>query len=82
MVRKTVDRLVEGGTAVNMCAIDLTKAFDKVTHSALHLKLMKRNISFGIRQGSMLSPFLFDMYIDDITKLLNSRLNCICHFVC
>ena len=28
-VRKTVDRLVKDGSTVNMCAIDLTKAFDK-----------------------------------------------------
>ena len=29
---------------MNMCAIDLIKAFDEVNHSALYLKLMKRNI--------------------------------------
>ena len=27
-----------------MCAIDLSKAFDKVNHHALYLKLMKRFI--------------------------------------
>jgi len=27
-----------------MCAIDLTKAFDKVDHHALFIKLMKRHI--------------------------------------
>jgi len=26
----------------------------------------------GIRQGSILSPFLFHVYMDDLSKLLNS----------
>ena len=34
-VRKTVDRVVKDGSTVNMCAIYLTKAFDKVNHNAL-----------------------------------------------
>jgi len=40
-VRNVVDRYVNGGNTVNLCAIDLTKAFDKVNHHALHIKLMK-----------------------------------------
>ena len=42
----TVHKIVEskGGNTVNLCAIDLSKAFDKVNHHALLLKLMKRNI--------------------------------------
>ena len=76
-------------STANLCAIDLSKAFDKVNHDALFLKLMKRRIpnellnilvvwlscylcvkwlnvwsdmfrvDFGVRQGSVLSPFLF-----------------------
>ena len=42
-VRKTVDRLVKDVSTVNMCAVDLS-TIDKVNHSALYLKLMKRNI--------------------------------------
>jgi len=43
-VRNVVYRYVNGGNTVNLCAIDLTKAFDKVNHHALYIKLMKRNI--------------------------------------
>jgi len=74
------------------------KAFNKVNHHALYLKLMKRLIpnellnllvfwlsrccsclkwidawsqffdfDFGVRQGSVLSPFLF-AFLDDLTK--------------
>ena len=34
-VRKIIDRYVEGGSTVNVCSIDLIKAFDKVNPSAL-----------------------------------------------
>jgi len=32
------------GSTVNICALDLTKAFDKMNHHGLFIKLMKRNI--------------------------------------
>ena len=43
-VRNTVERFISGGSTVNLCALDLTKAFDKVNHHALYIKLMQRRI--------------------------------------
>jgi len=43
-VRQTVDTLAKGGCTVNLCTIDLSKAFDKVYHHGLFIKLMKRKI--------------------------------------
>ena len=43
-VRNLVERFISGGSTVNICAIDLSKAFDRVNYGALLLKLMQRNI--------------------------------------
>jgi len=42
-----IEQLTKGGNTVNLCAIDLSKAFDKVNHHALLIKLMKKNYMFS-----------------------------------
>jgi len=83
------------------CALDLTKAFDKVNHASLYMKrhvalqlqqLLENRLSdsfacvkwgsswsqifqitSGVRQGSVLSPFLSAIFIDDVGKIQNNR---------
>jgi hypothetical protein len=49
-VRNLVERFISGGSTVNICAIDVSKAFDKVNHCGLLLKLMQKNIPVELLQ--------------------------------
>jgi len=113
-VRKVVEHFVAGGSTVNVCLLDLSKAFDKMDHSALYLKLMDRSIPVqilnvlenwfslcmscvkwgsvmshfyelkaGVRQGGVLSPILFGIYIDGVFNIVDKtnigcRIGAIC----
>lgn len=113
-LRSAVDYYVSFGSTVNMCSIDLSKAFDKMNHHGLLTKLMEKNIpvnllsllerwfalsetcvkwgqvvsSFvnllcGVRQGGVLSPHLFAVFIDSIAdKIKSSGLGCYVKWTC
>ena len=96
-VRRVVDYYVSRNSTVNICAVDISKAFDRMNHHGLFLKLMQRKIPVsvlrviedwfakcatcvrwgstlsdtfcllrGVRQGGVLSPYLFALYVNDI----------------
>ena len=93
---------------VNICAIDISHAFDRLNQNKLFLKLAERNappnfililkcwyskcficvkwassmservqITVGVKQGGVLSPYLFAVYVDNLLyKLQRSGLGC------
>ena len=102
-VRQVTERYISNGSTVNMCTLDLSKAFDRTNHYALLIKLMNRNLpvqlltilelwfrvsvtcvswnghfsafyslTAGVRQGGVLSPFLFAVFIDGIVDKVQS----------
>ena len=60
MVRTIVDKIIAGGNTVSICAIDLTKAFDKVNHNSLFMKLMTRHIPLELLE--LLENWLSESY--------------------
>jgi len=43
-LKSVVDYYTNYGSTVNICSIDLSKAFDKMNHHALFIQLMRRNV--------------------------------------
>ena len=43
-LRKTIDYVTNNNSTVNICALDISKAFDSLNNSKLFLKLMERNV--------------------------------------
>ena len=105
---ETINNCVSNGSTVNLCTVDVAKAFDKISHKMLFIKLMNRKVPLcfldilidwygkcacqvkwenvfsrlfsihrGVRQGGILSPILFAVYVDDaLEKLIASGLGC------
>lgn len=105
----TIEHFVTNLSTVNICTIDLSKAFDRVNHYCLFTKLIKRGVPLnfvnllqcwyskvfiyvrwvntlsravslltGVRQGGILSPILFLVYVDDLLLALEkSKLGCV-----
>ena len=102
--KRTVDYFVERSSNVFTCFVDSSKAFDRVVHHGLYLKLMKRGIplSFllilmswydnlmckvrwcnafsspyrilaGVKQGGIMSPPLYNVYVDDLILEIKKR---------
>jgi len=98
-VCRAVEFYTARSSSVNLCAIDISTAFDRMNHHGLFLKLMQRKVPVNllcvienwfntcmtcvrrcstffdaycllraIRQGSVLSPYLFALYINDIIR--------------
>jgi hypothetical protein len=103
-VRLVVDYFLQNDSTINLCFIDVSKAFDRVNHSVLFMKLMKRRVPVafitilrnwydnldarvrwndvmshtfkvcaGVRQGGILSPVLFLVYVNDMLIKLAKR---------
>ena len=47
-LRCVVDYYVKNGSTVNICALDLSKAFDKMNHHALFIRLMQRHVPLNV----------------------------------
>ena len=102
-LRETINYYIDHGSRVFCSFLDASKAFDRLVHSGLFLKLIDRGtpkcfldilinwytdlqcrvrwdgyhgdwfcISAGVRQGGVLSPDLYNIYVDDLICILRS----------
>ena len=108
-LKETVDYYTSHGSNVYCSYLDASKAFDRLVHSGLFLKLLNRGsplifidivvawysdlwcrvrwgdtysewfcIEAGVRQGGVLSPDFYCIYVDDLVEIL-TRAGIGCH---
>ena len=108
-LRETINHYIDHGSKVYCSFLDASKAFDRLVHSGLFLKLIEKNvpklfidilicwysglqcrvrwdgfcgewfpISAGVRQGGILSPTLYNIYVDELISILQ-KANVGCH---
>ena len=108
-LKETINYYTERGSSVYCSFLDASKAFDRLVHAGLFLKLLERNIPFifldllihwysnlqcrvrwgechsswfdiiaGVRQGGILSPDFYCIYVDDLVVIL-AQLGVGCH---
>ena len=100
-LKETINYYIDHGSQVYCSFLDASKAFDRLVHSGLFLKLMERGIpkrfldiliqwyndlrcrvkwdgycgdwfciSAGVRQGGVLSPDFYNIYVDNLVSIL------------
>lgn len=100
--RKVIDYFVANDSTVNMCCLDISKAFDNLSHNCLFYRMLKKSVPIsliallrnwysklnskikfgnyfsnefsvkcGVRQGGVISPTLFCLYVDDTLAKLS-----------
>ena len=100
-LKRTIDYYIEHGSNVYCSFLDASKAFDRLIHSGLFLKLIERkmpksfidilvswynglrcrvkwdgylgewfSITAGVRQGGVLSPNFYNIYVDDLIHIM------------
>ena len=110
-LKQTIEYYVNNGSKVYCSFLDASKAFDRLVHAGLFIKLMKRKIPLnflailitwhnglwcrvrwddhvsdwfpimaGVRQGGVLSPDLYGIYVDDLILILIAS-GVGCHYI-
>ena len=100
-LNQTINYYIDHGSQVYCSFLDASKAFDRLIHSGLFIKLIERNapkvfvdilitwyrglqcrvkwnnhlgdwfsVTAGVRQGGILSPDFYNLYVDDLIHLL------------
>lgn len=102
-LKETIDYYVNNGSRVYCSYLDASKAFDRLVHSGLFMKLLDKgfpkifidviitwydglycrvlwdgtfsqwfHVTAGVRQGGVLSPDFYGLYVDDLFLILES----------